>query len=117
MSNLKTCLECGEEIRGRADKRFCGDSCRNTYNNRQNSDRRSLVRNVNNKLRKNHRILRALNPGEKTKTTKAKLVAKGFDFDLFTSIYTTKAGTIYYFVYDQGYLPLDGDYYALVRRT
>ena len=38
-------------------------------------------------------------------------------FNYFTNIYTTKAGTVYYFVYDQGYLPIDGgDYYALVKR-
>jgi len=45
------------------------------------------------------------------------MMAKGFSFEYFTSIYTTKAGTVYYFVYDQGYLPLEGDFYALVKRT
>ena len=44
-------------------------------------------------------------------------IEKGFDFNYFTSIYTTKAGTVYYFVYNQGYLPLEGDYYALVKRN
>ena len=42
--------------------------------------------------------------------------SKGFDFNYFTSIYTTKSGTIYYFIYDQGYLPLENQYYALVKR-
>lgn len=112
----KTCIECGIGIIGRTDKKFCSDACRNSYNNSQNKDSTNLVRNINNRLRKNYRILEALNPEEKTKSTKAKLEAKGFDFSLFTSIYTTKAGTIYYFVYDQGYLPLEGDFYALVKR-
>lgn len=75
------------------------------------------MRNINNRLRKNYRILEKLNPEEKTRTTKAKLDRAGFDYNYFTSIYTTKAGTIYYFVYDQGYLPLEGDFYALVKRT
>jgi len=44
------------------------------------------------------------------------MTQKGFDFDYFTSIYTTKTGNVYYFVYEEGYLPLDDDYYALVRR-
>jgi hypothetical protein len=48
--------------------------------------------------------------------SRSKLIEKGFDFNYFTSIYTTKTGNVYYFVYDQGYLPLDGDYYALVKR-
>lgn len=112
----KQCPECGAKIIGRADKKFCSDACRNSANNTKNKDSKNLMRNIHNRLRKNYRILEMLNPYEKTKTTKAKLLAAGFDFTYFTSIYTTKAGTVYYFVYDQGYLPLDGDYYALVKR-
>ena len=112
----KSCLECGEKIIGRSDKKFCNDYCRNAYNNQINKDSKNLIRNTNNKLRKNWRILETLNPEQKTKTHKLKLVNLGFDFNLFTSIYITKAGTTYYFVYNQGYLPLDGDYYALVKR-
>jgi hypothetical protein len=37
------------------------DSCRNRHNNKQNKDSTNLIRNVNNKLRKNHRILSELN--------------------------------------------------------
>ncbi|RKS55787.1 hypothetical protein BC962_0757 [Gillisia mitskevichiae] len=113
----KACPECGEKIIGRTDKKFCSDYCRNAYNNKINKDSTNLVRNVNNLLRKNYRILQELNPTDKTKTSKSKLLAKGFNFEYFTSIYTTKTGTVYYFVYDQGYLPLEGDYFALVKRN
>ncbi|MGY5850718.1 hypothetical protein [Salegentibacter sp. F14] len=113
----KACLQCGEKVLGRVDKKFCSDYCRNAYHNNLNKDRKNLVRNVNNRLRKNYRILEECNPTEKTTTTKNKLLAKGFNFDYITSIYTTKSGKIYYFVYDQGYLPLDNGFYALVKRT
>ncbi len=113
----KACPECGEKIIGRTDKKFCSDYCRNTYNNKMNKDSTNLVRNVNNLLRKNYRILQDLNPTDKTKTTKSKLLAKGFSFEYYTSTYTTKTGTVYYFIYDQGYLPLESDYYALVKRN
>ena len=112
----KACLECGDNIVGRIDKKFCSDGCRNAFNNKVNKDSKNLIRNTNNRLRKNYRILEALNPDKKTRTSRAKLIEAGFDFNYFTSIYTTKVGTIYYFVYDQGYLPLEGDYYALVKR-
>lgn len=112
----RVCLECGKKVFGRADKKFCDDACRNAYNNTINKDRKNLIRNTNNWLRKNYRILESLNPDQKTKVSRAKLIEKGFDFNYITSIYTTKAGTVYYFVYDQGYLPLEGDYYALVKR-
>lgn len=113
----KTCLECGEKITGRSDKKFCGDYCRNAYNNELNKDSKNLVRNVNNRLRKNYRILEKLNPNKKSKTTKSRLLTLGFDFTYLTSIYTTKKGTVYYFVYDQGFLPLENDHYVLVRNT
>ena len=113
MKNRK-CPECGFEILGRSDKRFCSDQCRNTFNNRQQRDANNLVRRVNNTLRKNRRILESLNPKGKSKVTKTQLLDKGFNFDYYTNVYSTKKGNTYYFCYDHGYLPLENDYMALV---
>ncbi len=100
---------------GRIDKKFCSDTCRNTFNNRINSDTNSFIRNTNNQLRKNRRILEELCPDEKAKSSKANLLSKGFDFNLFTSIRTTQKGSVYYFLYDYGYLALENDYYLIVK--
>ena len=113
---MKNCLECGDKMLGREDKKFCGDGCRNAYNNKMNKDHTNLMRNINNKLRKNYRILTELNPEGKTKTTKNKLISRGFDFDLITSVYTTKTGNTYYFVYDQGYMTVENEGYVLVKK-
>ena len=114
---MKKCLECGTEIKGRADKKFCSDYCRNAYNNNINKDSKNLVRNVNNRLRKNYRILDSFELKDgKTRTTKTRLMDKGFDFEYITNLYTTKKGSTYFFVYDLGYLPLDNDYYMIVKR-
>ena len=80
------CIECGEKIIGRSDKKFCNDSCRNAYNNNQNKDSSNLMRNVNNKLRKNYRILSEINIEGKTKIAKSKLDGLGFDFNYLTNI-------------------------------
>ena len=112
----KTCLECNEKIVGREDKKFCSDGCRNAYNNKINKDSTNYMRNINNKLRKNYRILLALNPDGKSKTTRPKLISKGFDFDYFTNILNTKTGNTYYFLYDQGYMQLENDFYMLVKK-
>jgi hypothetical protein len=74
------------------------------------------MRNVNNKLRKNYRILSALNVEGKSKTSRAKLLSKGFNFEFFTNILNTKTGNTYYFIYDQGYLALENDYFMLVKK-
>lgn len=113
----KECLDCGKKIFGRADKKFCSDQCRNSYNNKLNSDTNNYVRNTNNILRKNRRILMELTPNGKSKAPKSKLLDKGFDFNYLTSIYTTKAGATYHFCYEYGYLGLDNDWYALVIKN
>lgn len=113
---MKTCLECSEKIVGREDKKFCSDSCRNTYNNKINKDSTNFMRNVNNKLRKNYRILSELNSEGKSKATRDKMINKGFDFDFFTNVLQTKTGNTYYFLYDQGYRSLDNDYFMLVKK-
>lgn len=113
---MKNCLECNDKIAGREDKKFCSDGCRNAYNNKINKDSTNYMRNVNNKLRKNYRILSELNPDGKGKATKSKLLAKGFDFEFVTSIYNTKTGNSYFFIYDQGYRVLEDEYYMLVKK-
>lgn len=112
----KNCLECGESFTGRIDKKFCSDYCRNTYNNSINKESKNLVRNTNNRLRKNYKILSEVNKKGKTKVSKAKLLDLGFTFNFITSIYTTKTGNVYYYCYDQGYLALENDYYLLIKR-
>jgi hypothetical protein len=113
---MKSCLECEEKIIGREDKKFCSDGCRNAYNNKINKDSTNFMRNINKKLRKNYRILSELNTEGKSKTTRTKLLSKGFDFEFFTNILQTKTGNTYHFLYDQGYLPLDNDFYMLVKK-
>jgi hypothetical protein len=112
----KNCLECGEVVKGRIDKKFCSDYCRNSYNNKVNKDSKNLIRNINNRLRKNYKILTELNTSGKTKISRSRLYDKGFDFQLFTSIYTTKKGSTYFYVYDQGYLALENELFLLIKR-
>jgi hypothetical protein len=112
----KNCLDCGDTIKGRSDKKFCSDHCRNSYNNRLNSSSSNLIRNTNNVLKRNRRILESLNPDEKTKVSRMRLIEKGFNFNYFTSITKTKNDHVYHFCYDQGYLMLENDFFLLVVR-
>ena len=111
----KKCPECGEPIKGRIDKKFCSDLCRNAYNNKQNSDTTNYMRTVNNVLRKNRRILLEFTGGKTTvSVNKQKLHEKGFNFKHFTHTLKTQKG-LYNFCYEYGYLPSDKDYYLLVK--
>jgi predicted nucleic acid-binding Zn ribbon protein len=116
LMELKKCLECGTQIKGRIDKKFCTDYCRNGYNNKVNKESKNLIRNTNNRLRKNYKVLSNLNFTGKTKVRRTTLFDKGFDFNFFTSIYKTKTGNVYFYVYDQGYLSLENELFLLVKR-
>ena len=114
----RACAECGRTLKGRLDKKFCDDNCRNVFNNKQNSDQNNYVRNINNLLRKNRRILEdCIKPGEEMgKLPRLKLAEQGFDFRYQTHQYANKKGQVYIFCYEYGYLPLEGDWVLVVKR-
>jgi len=112
----KKCVECGESFHGRADKKFCSAHCRSSHNNRLNRDFNNFMRNINNILRKNRRIMADLNPNGKAYVHRDKLLEQGFKFAYFTNEYVTKAGKVYRFCYDQGYIERDNGFLTLVVR-
>lgn len=111
------CLACGKTVKGRIDKKFCDDYCRNVYNNRTKSDDNALIREVIQILKKNRRILAAL-IGEEgmLKIPRTKLLNSGFRFNYHTHIYTNQKGDNYYFCFEYGYLLIAGDWCLLVKR-
>ena len=110
------CLECGEELFGRIDKKFCSSQCRSSYYNKQNSSENSQVRNVNNILKKNRRILEDFSSDNKLKAQRERLLEKGFNFTYYTNTYTTKDNRVYYYCYDFGYLEFEEGWYAIVKK-
>lgn len=114
----RACSYCDRPIKGRTDKKYCNDYCRNGYNNRLKADGTNLVRNVNNALRKNRRILAGLfSTNEKmAKTNFEKLMERGFQFKYLTHTYTNPRGSVYNFCYEYGYMPLDNNGYLVVRQ-
>jgi predicted nucleic acid-binding Zn ribbon protein len=117
----KNCLACGKPVKGRIDKKFCDDYCRNNYNNLQKakSNHSSLVRNINNALLKNRKILESILPEEAdtAKANRDKLSQLGFNFKYFTQLYTTKTGNTYHYCYDYGYRQLENDWFMIVKKN
>lgn len=113
----KNCLACGKPVKGRSDKKFCDDYCRNVYNNQANGVNSGVVRNINNDLKKNRQILASLIPGgqETIKISRSKLTHLGFKFKWMTHQYTNSKGQVYFYCYDYGYLPIENDFYLVVR--
>ncbi len=105
---MNTCLQCNQTLFGRKDKKFCNDFCRNSYNNVE------IVRNINNRLRKNNRILKTLLEEGARSVNKNELSLRNFDFKYITNVDESKNGTIFY-VYDVGYQELNEENYLLFQ--
>lgn len=118
-NETRSCLFCKKPVKGRSDKKFCDDYCRAAYNNELKSASNNYIRNVNNALGKNRRILESLLPdGEATaKANRDKLIEKGFQFKYLTHHYSTKSGNTYSYCYEYGYLPLENNWFLIVKRN
>ncbi len=109
------CRECGTGFRGRADKKFCSDHCRNAYHNEKNRVRNNLLRTVNNRLRRNYRILaRVLETGSGGRIPRSDLREAGFDFRFITGITGACTGEASFRVYDLQY-QIDSGYCRIYR--
>jgi len=112
----RICLDCGHLVKGRSDKKFCNDACRNNHNNKIKSEDNVVLKKINVILKKNRSILANLNPQGKVKISRKKLAAAGFNFDYHTFTFNTQNGNSYTFCYEYGYLLLTDDEFLLVKR-
>lgn len=112
----KLCLDCGETLRGRSDKKFCDDQCRSNYNNQLKIGQLNNIRPVNSILRKNHSVLSKICTGDKIRIKKEELLLLGFNPDYHTHLLKAQNGNTYYFCYDYGFLALENNMMLLVKR-
>lgn len=114
----RQCLTCKKAVKGRTDKKFCNEICRNSFYNHLNAATNNMVRNINHALGRNRRILESFfKAGDKVLTVStSQLLHNGFHFKYFTHQYTNKKGNTYYFCYDYGYLVLHNKYLLVKGR-
>ena len=113
----RKCLDCGDTLRGRADKKFCSDQCRNNYNNRLNRDSNNFVRNVHGLLRKNRRILADLIGEGKTTVHKDALYALGYNFSFFTHLIRANDGSVIQYCFEFGFREKEDDFIELKQNV
>ncbi|RYZ20896.1 MAG: hypothetical protein EOO16_15105 [Chitinophagaceae bacterium] len=115
--NTNACHQCGHALRGRSDKKFCNDYCRNAHNNALKSTQYTVVRRVNAVLTRNRRVLaELLGQEESTKASREELLLRGFQFRYHTHQYVNQRGATYHFCYEYGWLELASGRLLLVRR-
>jgi hypothetical protein len=117
MQSTKRCIECGDSIIGRSDKKYCSDLCRVSYNNKLNCVSNSHVRNINTVLKRNRKILEELVSEKAKKIHKETLIQKGFNFSFYTNVVNTKKGYNQYYCYDYGYKPVENDCFIVIQKN
>jgi hypothetical protein len=100
IASKRNCLYCGDPLKGRADKKFCNDSCRSAYNSQKYSYCNSSgTRRINRILQANRRILRSIAVNKTTITYSSMdvLLQKGFNFVYYTHCFKDNFRAIYYY--------------------
>jgi len=113
----RVCLDCGEKLLGRSDKKFCSDQCRNNYNNRLNRDSNNYVRNVHSQLRRNRKILSDIIEEGHNRIHRDALIAQGYSFTFFTHLVETIDGMKWSYCFEYGFRDARDGYLDLTFNT
>jgi len=109
--NERKCLNCGAEIEGRRDKKFCDNYCKSQFHYEKsvlgNGNR---YQQVLDQLKKNRRVLAKFNKAGLAKVECTKLIDEGFDPSIFTNYWKNKKGEVYLFCFEYGFLRKEGKY-------
>lgn len=99
----RCCMQCRQPLKGRADKKFCHDGCRNEFFNEKKKAESEAINKVVATLKRNRRILESvLQLRQTTKMPRASLLRQGYDFSFHTHLYGQ-----YTFCFDYGYKIID----------
>ena len=81
------CLQCGDPIGyGRSDKKFCSNSCRQSFWNKRNQDTRAYHTRILGAVEKNYSILAHLLSIGVTSIDLTEIMLLGFKPELFTGL-------------------------------
>ena len=100
---MSECIECGKELNGRCDKKFCDDGCRNSHNNRIHREGSQEARRINRILEKNRKILESITISGRRSCSRFTLLERGFNFAYQTSSEIKKGGKVVIHCYDYSY--------------
>lgn len=115
MLSSKKCPECDNAVLGRSDKKFCSDACRNSMHNRLKQEDIHAVRNVNQILIRNRKILFDVMDSRGQEVSLNYLRAKGFNFNFYTHQQEEPSGRSVIFCYDIGYRREASNLLALLK--
>jgi hypothetical protein len=105
MRLYKNCLNCGKELTGRTDKKYCDPQCKSSHQYKREKEKPERFYNkVDNQLRLNRKLLKEYNKAGKSVIRSEVLLSEGFNPKFFTHYWKNQKGDVYLFVYEYGFL-------------
>jgi predicted nucleic acid-binding Zn ribbon protein len=98
----RQCKNCSRPVKGRSDKQFCTETCRNSFNNERNQQDNNFTRNISSILKRNRSKLRELFSKKLKLVDKAELDASGFNWHFHTHCKEDKKGSAITYCFDYG---------------
>lgn len=111
------CNYCDHVIKGRSDKKFCNDFCRNSFHFEHNQNASKSINDINRILRRNRKILQSFLSSNEKKIVvqKDSLLFRGFNFMYFTHVLLVN-GITYHFCYEFGYRKLQKGAIEIIKQ-
>ncbi len=117
-SDVLLCPQCKKGMgRGRSDRKFCSQDCRNAYHNEQKVFESKETRKIRLALNKNRKILRRVLKNESELVVKRERLLKlGYEFDYHTHYRTSKVKQYQYvFCFDYGFRDVTAETVKVVK--
>lgn len=104
MEHKRNCLACGQELKGRSDKKFCDVYCKSAYHYSRRRTSKNFYLKVDRQLKRNRKLLKYYNKAGKVTIRAQTLIEQGFNPKFFTHYWKNRTGDVYLFVYEFGFL-------------
>jgi len=114
MSNTRNCRECGNELKGRADKKFCDDYCRSAYNYRSSKEEFKSINQIHRILKRNRKILKLFWEAGQRAVDIELLEINGFNLAYVTRV-AAQNGKLRFHCYEFGFETLEKGRLKLFR--
>jgi hypothetical protein len=116
----RLCKQCGKDInpdKGRKDRKFCDENCKNKFHNTQAYLEEQEIKRIQHVLKKNRRALKKVfGRADKDAIKKDRLLKEGFEFDYHTHFVTTKIKrNQFIFCFDYGYREVEEGLFKIVK--
>lgn len=117
---IRICKFCENSInllKGRKDRLFCDETCKNRYHNTQIYEEQQEIKRVQLILKRNRRVLKKMFVRkDRDLLDKIVLLKEGFEFDYHTHFVTSKIKKNQFtFCFDYGYRSVGEDRYKVIK--